>query len=112
MNDLENDGNEKDLLDELMEETPTKGALLQFDDLEAGQLICVHSIKGSNDAAPIMGQAMTVNAVCFPFFVASLYANGEVLTLDVRFLNLMKCNKEFAEAQKKAAMAHKRGPQA
>lgn len=112
MNDLENDGNEKELLDGLMEETPRKGGLLQLDDLENGQLICVHSIKGSNDAAPIMGQAMTVNAICFPFFIATIYGSGEVLTLDVRFLNLMKCNKEFAEAQKQRnVQVVKRGPQ-
>lgn len=111
MNDLENDGNERELLDQLMEETPRKGGLLQYDDLETDQLICVHSIKGSNDAAPIMGQAMIVNAVCFPFFIGTIYASGEVLTLDVRFLKLMKCSKEFADAQKKAVMRPKRGPQ-
>jgi hypothetical protein len=110
MNDLENDGNEKDLLDGLMEETPRKGGLLQNDDLEVGQLICVHSIKGTNDAAPIMGQALTVNAICFPFFIATVYATGDSLTLDVRFLHFMKCSKEFADAQKSAAP--RRGPQA
>lgn len=110
MNDLENDGNEKDLLDELMDETPRKGALIQEDDLETGMLLCVHSIKGSNDAAPIMGQAMTVNAVCLPFFMATVYGINEMLTLDVRFLRLMKCNQEFADAQKKAVT--RRGPQA
>jgi hypothetical protein len=110
MNELENDGNEKDLMEQLMDETPRKGALVQYDDLENGQLICVHSIKGSNDAAPIMGQAMTVNAVCFPFFMATLYSNDEPLTLDARFLNLMKVTKEFADVQKKASRP-KRGPQ-
>ena len=109
MNDLENDGNEKDLLDELMDETPRKGALIQEDDLEAGMLLCVHSIKGMNDAAPIMGQAMTVNAICLPFFMATIYGSGEMLTLDVRFLRLMKVTQEFADIQKK--VARRRGPQ-
>jgi hypothetical protein len=112
MNELENgDSGEKDLMDQLMDETPRKGGLVQYDDLENGQLICVHSIKGSNDAATIMGQAIMVNAVCFPFFTATIYGSGEPLILDVRFLNLMKVTQEFADSQKRVALKPKRGPQ-
>lgn len=108
MNELENDGNE--LMDELMDETPRKGTFVHEDDLEVGQLLCVHSIKGCNDAAPIMGQSLVVTSVCLPYFTATLYTNPqELLTLDVRFLRMMKVTKEFAEAQKK--VQKRSGPQ-
>lgn len=104
MNELEND-----LVDELMDETPRKGMFIHEDDLTVGQLLCVHSIKGSNDAAPIMGQAMKVTAVCLPYFLAKLVTNNELLTLDVRWLRMMVVTPEFAAAQKNSPP--KRGPQ-
>jgi hypothetical protein len=106
MQDLEDDGQ----VNELMESVPRSGTLLMEDDLEAGQLICVHSIKGTTDAAPIMGQSLTITSVCLPYFTAILYADpDELLTLDVRYLRLMKVTEEFAKAQKR--MKPKRGPQ-
>lgn len=77
------------------------GMLIREDDLEKNQLHCVHSIKGTTDAAPIMGQAFLVTAICLPYFVAKLCCNPqEVLTLDCRYLNLMQVTQDFAEAQK------------
>jgi hypothetical protein len=106
MQDLENEG-EKELMDEL--ESPRKGGIfLMEDDLEAGQLICVHSIKCTNDAAPIMGQSLTITSVCLPYFTATIYADpNELLTLDVRYLRLMKVTEDFAKAQLR--MKPKRG---
>lgn len=107
MQDLENEG-EKELMDEL--ESPRKGGIfLMEDDLEVGQLICVHSVKFTNDAAPIMGQSLTITSVCLPYFTATIYADpDELLTLDVRYLRLMKVTEDFAKAQKR--IKSKRGP--
>jgi len=106
---VENDGS-KDLLDALMDETSRKGMIVQEDDLVVGQLLCVHSIKGTDDAAPIMGQSMIVTAICLPYFTAKLLASNELLTLDVRFLRMMAVTAEFAKSQKQDLP--KRGPQA
>lgn len=77
------------------------GGLVREDDLEKNQLLCVHSIKGTTEAAPIMGQALLVTAICLPFFTAKLVSNPqEVLTLDCRSVNLMRVTRDFAEAQK------------
>jgi len=48
-----------------------------------------------------MGQAFLVTTICLPFFTAKLCCNPqEVLTLDCRYVNLMRVTQEFADAQK------------
>lgn len=77
------------------------GMLIREDDLEKDQLLCVHSIKDTPEAAPIMGQAFLVTAICLPYFTAKLVSNPqEVLTLDCRYVNLMRVTQDFAEAQR------------
>lgn len=96
---------------EVEQEQPThKGVLIYEDDLAEGQLLAVHSIKGTNDAAPIMGQAFKVVAVCLPYLVCSLCRGNEPLTVDVRYLNLMKVSEQFAAAQ--GNLPTRKGPQA
>jgi len=72
------------------------------DDLAPGQFVCVYNLKKTDEGAPIMGQSLEIKAVCLPFFVGKLLSDpGEpVLTLDVRYLNLMRVTKEFVDAQR------------
>jgi hypothetical protein len=77
------------------------GVILPEDDLSVGDYICVYSIKRFDEPEPIMGQSMLVKAICLPFIAAELQSdpNKPVLTLDVRYLNLMKVTKEYVDAQ-------------
>jgi len=88
-----------------------RGVFLAEDDLEVGQHVCVYGLKRSpNEGAPIMGQSMQVKAVCLPYFVGQLLADPAkpTVTLDCRFLRLMRVTKEFVAAQEAgvAAMPH------
>lgn len=96
----------QDLEDDEMEETPRKGGLiLAEDDLEVGQYVCVYNLKKTDEGAPIMGQSLHIKAICLPYFVGQLLSDPSepVLTLDCRFLTLMKVSKEFVDAQREGA---------
>ena len=78
------------------------GMILQPDDLDVGMNVCVYSLKKSpEEGAAILGQSLKIQAICFPYFVGQLLSDPSepVLTLDVRFLNLMKVTDEFVAAQ-------------
>lgn len=80
----------------------SRSVLLAEDDLEVGQHVCVYGLKRSpREGAPIMGQALEVKAVCLPYFVGQLLADPAkpTVTLDCRFLRLMRVTKEFVAAQ-------------
>jgi hypothetical protein len=87
--------------------TPKKGGIIMAeDDLEVGQYICVYNLKHHPESAEqIMGQSMLIKAVCLPYIAAELQSEPQkpTLTLDVRFLNLMRVTKEYVEAQSKGA---------
>jgi hypothetical protein len=93
------------------DDTPTRttiGVRLAEDDLEVGQYVCVYNLKKDpNEGAPIMGQSLHIKAICLPYFVGQLLSDPSepVLTLDVRYLNLMRVTKEFVEAQQQGAKA-------
>lgn len=97
------------------DEEPPKltGVKLPEDDLNVGDFVCVYNLKRTDDGAPIMGQSLEVKAVCLPYFVGKLLSDPAepVLTLDCRFLNLMKVTKEFVEAQKAGAAQQMMQPQ-
>jgi len=83
-----------------------QGMILAEDDLELDQHVCVHSLKHNpEDTAPIMGQALQVKAICLPYIVGQLLSDSAkpTLTLDCRFLHLMKVTKEFVAAQETGA---------
>jgi hypothetical protein len=64
--------------------------------------VCVYSLKKNpEEGAAILGQSLKIQAICFPYFVGQLLSDPSepVLTLDVRFLNLMKVTDEFVAAQ-------------
>lgn len=96
--------------EKVVEKEERIGLIVREDDLEVGQLLCVHSIKGEAGATSIMGQPLKVKAICLPFLVAEFLLNNEPLTLDVRYLKFMRITEEFAAAQK--ARVQKKGPQA
>ena len=74
--------------------------ILREDDLQIGQTICIHGLKNSDEPTQLMGQAMKIQAICLPFVVCKPYAECLTsLTLDFRYLNLMKVSKEFPEVQ-------------
>jgi hypothetical protein len=78
------------------------GMILQPDDLDVGMSVCVYSLKQKPDeGAAILGQSLKIQAICFPYFVGQLLSDPSepVLTLDIRFLNLMKVSDEFVKAQ-------------
>ncbi len=89
-----------------MKPAPKKrGIVLAEDDLEVGQRVCVYSLKRSPDeSAPILGQALEVKAICLPYIVGRLLSDPAkpILTLDCRFLHLMRVTKEFVAAQEAA----------
>jgi hypothetical protein len=80
-----------------------RGMILAEDDLEVGQHVCVHSLRKNHDeGAPICGQSLQVKAICLPYVVGQLLSDpGQpILTLDCRYLHLMRVTKEFVEAQR------------
>lgn len=86
-----------------MQPAPTKrGIVLAEDDLEVGQHVCVYDLKRAPDeSAPIQGQALEVKAICLPYVVGQLLSDPAkpILTLDCRYLHLMRVTKEFVAAQ-------------
>jgi hypothetical protein len=83
-----------------------KGAILAEDDLEVGQHVCVYGLKRAPDeGAPIFGQSFEVKAICLPYIVGQLLSDATkpTLTLDCRYLHLMRVTKEFVEAQEAGA---------
>ena len=74
--------------------------ILAPDDLNKEMLVTVHSIKGSDEHMPLMGQAFVVKAVERPFVVLHHYATKQVIpALDERIFQFMKVSQEFADAQ-------------
>jgi hypothetical protein len=99
-------GQGQDDYDEITE-APCKrvGVMLAEDDLEVGQYVCVYNLKKTEDGAPIMGQSLHITAICLPYFVGKLLSDPSepVLTLDCRYLNLMRVTEEFVKAQQEGA---------
>jgi hypothetical protein len=81
------------------------GGRIAEDDLSVGDFVCVYNLKKTEDGAPIMGQSLHIKAICLPYFVGQLLSDPSepVLTLDCRYLNLMRVTPEFVEAQKAGA---------
>ncbi len=96
------------------EETPRRksvGVMLAEDDMEVGQYVCVYNLKKTEDGAPIMGQSLHIQAICLPYFVGKLLSDPSepVLTLDCRYLNLMRVTEEFVKAQQEGAKQQQGG---
>lgn len=82
------------------------GVIIAEDDLNVNDYVCVYSIKKApEEPAPIMGQSLHVKAICLPYFVGQLLSDPSepTLTLDCRYLNLMRVTKEFVDAQQAGA---------
>ena len=75
------------------------GLLLAPDDLEVGQFIAVHSLKGSNEVLGCFGMASEIRAINLPFIVVRFFSGGEIETVDVRYVNLMPVTQEFVQEQ-------------
>lgn len=91
----------------------TVGVMLAEDDLEVGQYVCVYNLKKQpEEGAPIMGQSLHIKAICLPYFVGQLLSDPSepVLTLDCRYLNLMRVTEEFVKAQQEGAKAQQQMP--
>jgi hypothetical protein len=81
----------------------SRGVILAEDDLNVGDKVCVYSLKHHpNEGAPILGQALEVKAIQLPYFIGKVLSdeNEPVVTLDCRFLNLMRVSDEFVQAQR------------
>jgi hypothetical protein len=83
------------------------------DDLAIGQFVCVYNLKKTDECAPIIGQSLEVKAVCLPFFVGKLLSDPSepTLTLDCRYLNLMRVTKEFVDAQREGVKGQEMMPE-
>lgn len=96
------------------DETPRKkigGIMLAEDDLEVGQYVCVYNLKRTDEGAPIMGQSLQIKAICLPYFVGQLLSDPSepILTLDCRFLNMMRVTPAFVKAQQEGAKSQLQG---
>lgn len=78
-----------------------KGMILATDDITVGDWIAVYKIKESDTPQPIYGQAMKVTAINLPFVLGKLAVEPRhpPVTLDVRYLDLMRVNEDYAKAQ-------------
>jgi hypothetical protein len=83
-------------------ETRASGVVLRPDDLEVGQYVALYSFKPApNKPSPFHGQAVRVKAINLPYVVGQPTTDPShaPVTLDVRFMNLMRVTEEFAMAQ-------------
>jgi len=76
-----------------------KSLLLAPDDLEVGKYVAVHSLKDSKQALPFSGHASEIRAINLPFVVVKPVGDYGIITIDVRYLNLMSISEEFVQAQ-------------
>ena len=90
---------------ELEDKRKGNGIMLAEDDLEVGQYVCVYNLKRTDEGAPIMGQSLQIKAICLPYFIGQLLSDPSepVLTLDCRYINLMRVTKKFVQAQQAGA---------
>jgi hypothetical protein len=81
--------------------TSQKGLLVAADDLTVGRYYCVHSLKAALDEPlPVAGHSFKVVAINLPFFIGRLVSDPtQALTLDVRFLNVMRVTPDYVKAQ-------------
>jgi len=84
-----------------MKHKKRKGMLLYVDDLNVGDYIAVHSMKGDPNHKEILGIALKVKAVELPFVLGQPVMNSKhpPVTLDVRYMDLMRVSEEYARAQ-------------
>ena len=87
-----------------MKKRKRKGLLLAPDDLAVGRFVAVHSLKGvivTEVAGPLalFGDAAVITAINLPFVVARFVASNNIVTLDVRHINLMPVTDDFVRAQ-------------
>jgi hypothetical protein len=82
-----------------------KGLVLAPDDVTLGDWIAVYKVKENDTPQPIYGQAIKVTAIQLPFILGKLAVEPRhpPVTLDVRFLDLMRVNEEYAKAQSEGA---------
>jgi hypothetical protein len=100
--------------DEIPEVNEKRGGLiLAEDDLTVGQYVCVYNLKHApEEGAAIMGQSLKIQAICLPYFVGQLLTDPSqpFITLDCRFLSLMKVSEEFVQAQQAGVKAMQPNP--
>ena len=66
-----------------------------------GKHYTVHSLKAAPDEPlSIAGQAVKVLAINLPFFIGKMVSDPtQVITMDVRFLNIMRVTPDYVKAQ-------------
>lgn len=85
-----------------VDEAPKKkGLICTPDDFTVGETYCVLGLKRSKRPIPIAGQAFKIVAMNLPFIVVELATVNQnpPVTIDTRFVNLMKVDRSFALAQ-------------
>lgn len=75
--------------------------ILQLDDMNVGDFLTVHSCKHHNEPIPVGGIAFKVLAIEFPYLVGKIVMDPShnPLTLDLRYLNLMRVSENYVKAQ-------------
>lgn len=79
----------------------SKGLIITPDDMNVGEFYAVVGCKLHDNPVPIAGLAFQATAINMPFLVGKLVMdpNHAPITLDLRFLNLMRCTDDYVKAQ-------------
>jgi hypothetical protein len=78
-----------------------KGLFIQPDDMNVGDYLAVVGCKLHDNPIPIAGLAFKVTAINMPFLIGQLVQDPShaPITLDLRFLNVMRVTDEYVKAQ-------------
>lgn len=74
------------------------GSLVAPDDLSIGFDYTVHSTKDGR-LLPICGYAFRCIAINLPYVIGKMACDSEVITFDIRVLNVIKVNHDYVRAQ-------------
>lgn len=72
---------------------------VECDDLNVGDYYAVVDCKVSDEPVQIAGYAFKATAINYPFIVGQLVVNQQPMTMDLRYINLMKVDEQFVNAQ-------------
>lgn len=88
-------------VDETEPKPTKKGLVCQPDDFTVGETYCVLGLKRGRRPISMAGQAFKIVAINLPFIVVDIatFQQTPPVTIDTRFVNIMKVDRAFALAQ-------------
>jgi hypothetical protein len=94
------------MTDSQQKETISKGLIVEADDLSVGMLVTVYQHKDSDAVVPVMGMPLKVRAINLPYILTEIIGQGDILPLDIRYLEFQRITQEYADV---SAFGLKRG---